>query len=106
MVKGRKGISPSEGPWLSPVLGSTVPSLLTPLGWLHLHGAVHDYFTAPWDESCVLRYGLSLPTPDDNPGLVLPAYDYVLPTRFEMTPFWPFSCWLSHQPLGKLLARL
>lgn len=38
----------------------------------------------------MLRYGLFLPTPDDNPGLVLPAYDYVLPTLFETTPFWSF----------------
>lgn len=58
---------------------------------------------ALWDESCVLRYGLSFPTPDDNPGLVLPVYDYVLSTLFETTPFWPFSL---HQTLGKLFARL
>lgn len=61
--------------------------------------------TAPWDESCVLRYGLSLPTPDDNPGLVLPGYDYVLPTLFETTPFWPFLLPLVPPTLRKTVCR-
>lgn len=61
--------------------------------------------TAPWDESCVLRYGLSLPTPDDNPGLVLPGYDYVLPTLFETTPFWPFLLPLVPPTLRKTVCQ-
>lgn len=61
--------------------------------------------TAPWDESCVLRYGLSLPTPDDNPGLVLPGYDYVLPPLFETTPFWPFLLPLVPPTLRKTVCR-
>lgn len=61
--------------------------------------------TAPWDESCVLRYGLSLPTPDDNPGLVLPGYDYVLPTLFETTPFWSFLLLLVPPTLRKTVCQ-
>lgn len=53
----------------------------------------------------MLRYGLSLPTPDDNPGLVLLVYDYVLPARFKTAPLWPFSPQLVPPALRKWVCQ-
>lgn len=100
---------------LSPQGGSPAAAQLPPCPWQRCPlppslrslrpRAAAIALTAPWDESCVLRYGLSLPTPDDNPGLVLPGYDYVLPTLFETTPFWPFLLLLVPPTLSKTVCQ-